>query len=851
MNRRSVAQVSKPAVSPISKSACRPNADRKFKVTAFLRPLGFNASTLQRFNVFGALFGLSLLVTPHVALATPPSGYYEVWGDEFNESSLDTTRWDYWLLGSRRDAINVTNAVSLNGSNLVITTYTSNDVHYTAMIATDETFRSRYGYWEASIEWGDTNGMWSAFWFQSPTMGTWLYDPFVSGSEIDIVEHRATDGGADGDIMNIVQNNIHWNGYGSAAKSAGSGNIGSGLGSGFHTYGFLWTPTAYTIHIDGSNLRLWNYSNNGVPVSESTEWTILSSEMDDTSTTWAGEIPTNGYGSLAASTTKLTVDYVRYYAPTNTIFWTGAADGLGLTNSANFVSNMPPLSTSDLTFSYLSGTNLNLKLSADLAIDGLVFLNMDNAVTIGGTNTLTLGSGGIDMVAANHTVTINCPVNVSASQTWLVGISNPGDTLDLNGNIGGSGTLSKGNWGTLILNGTNTFSGTLNVDLANTSSGSSGISDGIVRITRSQNVQNITTIGIRDNNGAWSTLQLTNLLGNVSVPANITLAGRNTNVVAIENMSGSNTLSGNVSITSGGGFYLLQSDAGTLNFGGTITASSTATGTRTFTFQGAGNFLVSGSFQNGSATTINIAKSNSGTLTFSGVNALSGTVTNWAGSLIVNGSLVCPLAVAAGELAGTGTIGGAASIQSGATLAPANLAAGILNFGNSLILNAGSTSIFQIHKTLQTNDSVVVTGAQALGGTLIVTNLAGNLAAGDSFQLFSAGTFSGNFSSFTLPTLGTGLAWNTNGLTNGVLSVISIAAPQFGSLSRRADGNFVFSATGAAYTTYNLDAASNLSPPIIWLVITSTIADPSGTFQLSDLLATNFPSRFYRITSEQ
>lgn len=274
---------------------------------------------------FGCAAALAILLFGQIAKAAPPAGYYLVWSDEFNGTSLDTTKWDYWLLGGRRDAVNIQNAVSVGGGNLTITTYTSNNVHYTAMIATDGTFRSRYGYWESSIKWGDTNGMWSAFWMQSPTMGTYLNDPFVSGSELDIVEHRSTDGGGNGDINNIVQNNIHWNGYGSDAESAGSGNIGSGLGSGFHTYGFLWTPgtastSVYTLYVDGNNLRSWNYANNSVPVSESTEWTILSSEVDDTSTTWAGTIPSAGYGSLASSTTKLTVDYVRYYAPTNTIF---------------------------------------------------------------------------------------------------------------------------------------------------------------------------------------------------------------------------------------------------------------------------------------------------------------------------------------------------------------------------------------------------------------------------------------------------------------------------------------------------------------------------------------------------
>ncbi|MGH7940209.1 MAG: family 16 glycosylhydrolase [Limisphaerales bacterium] len=805
-----------------------------------MHPLHLKVST--------AAFILALLFIGRHASATPPPGYYQVWGDEFNGSSLDTTKWDYLDLGSRRDAVNVTNAVSFNGSNLVITTYTSNNVHYTAMIASDQTFGPRYGYWESSIKWGDTNGMWSAFWFQSPTMGDYLYDPFVSGSEIDVVEHRATDGGSDGDIMNIVQNNIHWNGYGSDAESAGSGNIGSGLGSGFHTYGLLWTPSAYTIDIDGSNACSWNFSNDGVPISESSEWVILSSEVDDTSTTWAGEIPPDGYGSLAASTTKLMVDYVRYYAPTNTIFWTGAAEGLYLNNPGDYVSNMPPVATSDVTFSGLSGNNLNPTLSAPLAVDGLVFLNMNNAVTIGGTSTLTLGAGGIDMVAANHTVTINCPVNLSAGQSWLVGINSPGDTLNLNGSISGSGTLAKGSWGTLILNGNNSFSGALDVDLGSSGSGSSGLSDGIVRITRTQNVAYVPTIAIRDNNDAWSTLQLTNLLGNVIVPANITLAGRNTNVAAIENMSGSNTLSGNLSITGGGDYYLFQSDAGTLNFGGTISASSTATGARALTFQGAGDFLLSGSVENGSATTINIAKSNSGTLTVAGANPFSGTVTNWQGSLIINGSLACPLTAAAGSLGGHGTISGATSIESGATLAPANLGAGALTFGNSLTLNSAAASIFNINKSLKTNDSVHVAGSLVLAGTLIVTNLSGNLAAGDTFTLFTAGSFSGDFSTFTLPQLGTGLEWNTNALANGVLSVISTVVPEIKAVTRQADGNYDFNGDGAAYTTYALEAATNLSQPVAWLVITSAIADASGAFQLSDVEATNFADRFYRVT---
>ena len=517
-------------------------------------------------------------------------------------------------------------------------------------------------------------------------------------------------------------------------------------------------------------------------------------------------------------------------------------------DSANYISNMPPLATSDVTISSLSGNNLSPALDGDLALDGLVFLWLNNGASVNGANTLTLGAGGIDMVAANHSITINCPIVIGADQKWLVGQNSPGNTLTVNGNISGSAALSKGSWGTLILNGTNSFSGALNIDLADTGGSSSGLSDGITRITRGENVANVPTIAIRNNNAAWSTLQLTNLLANLTIPANVTLAGRNTNVAAIENLSGSNTISGGLTINSGGGFYLLQSDSGTLNFGGTISAGSSATGARTLTFQGGGDFYISGSIQNGSASTINVAKTNSGALTFFGLNTFSGSTTNWRGNLFVNGTLTSSLTVAGGTLGGGGTIGGAVTIQSGATLSPGN-SIGALNFGNNLTLAAGSTNFIQLNESLQTNDAVKVTGALAFGGTLVVTNLAGRLAPDDSFKIFSAGSHSGNFSALKLPPLDFGLAWNTNGLTNEILSVVATVAPQFSSIARQSDGNFVFNGAGAANGNYELDAATNLATPVFWMFVTNAAAGTNGLFQLFDLQATNYLQRFYRISA--
>jgi autotransporter-associated beta strand protein len=333
----------------------------------------------------------------------------------------------------------------------------------------------------------------------------------------------------------------------------------------------------------------------------------------------------------------------------------------------------------------------------------------------------------------------------------------------------------------------------------------------------------------------------------VLVPSAITLNGRNTNAVAIENLSGSNTLAGGLTINVGGGYYLLQSDgAGTLNLGGII--SSVATGTRTFTFQGNGNFYVSGSIQNGSASTIVLLKTNAGVLTIAGASTFSGATTNYRGSLVVNGSLASSLTVAGGTLGGSGSVGGATTIQSGAALSPGN-SVGTLTFGSSLTLAAGSTNIFEINQSLRMNDAVNVAGVLNYGGTLIVTNLSGNLTAGENFKLFNAKNYSGNFSSLHLPPLGTNLVWNTSGLSNGVLSVaLGAVAPQVGQISLTGT-NLVFrGGGGAAGYPFTVLGSPDLTLPLMdWNVIGTGTFDGDGNFIFSNGINPQPGTQFYQI----
>jgi beta-glucanase (GH16 family) len=254
------------------------------------------------------LLGLALAL-PGCAtrpVVSRPPGYKLVWSDDFKGHALDTNKWGYWLTGPRRNALNVTNAVSVAHGGVTITSYSEGGRHYTGMISSEGKFAPVHGYWEARIRFEDSPGMWSAFWLQSPTMGRPVGDTATAGVEVDICEHRVRDNQGT-NLAPVVQHTLHWDGYGRYHQSRGQLTPPMGLDRGFHVYGCEVTASGYRFFVDGK--LTWT-----VPeaVSNAREFVILSSEIEDHA--WSGHIPPGGYGDGQHSHTKMTVDYVRYYS---------------------------------------------------------------------------------------------------------------------------------------------------------------------------------------------------------------------------------------------------------------------------------------------------------------------------------------------------------------------------------------------------------------------------------------------------------------------------------------------------------------------------------------------------------
>ena len=424
---------------------------------------------------------------------------------------------------------------------------------------------------------------------------------------------------------------------------------------------------------------------------------------------------------------------------------------------------------------------------------GEVILN-GGGLTLGGAGRLNNGDQAMPVVN-NGTLTFNS----TAAQT-------------ISGAISGTGALIKTNSGTLTLTGANTMSGAVTVNggtlFASTANAAtdrafsyvSGITVNSGGTLRSSANAMFGWDGTQEkpimvNSGGVLTCDSGADVG----VATVTLAGGTLANLGASAAYGSwrfdnagdklavtqdSTASAvNVKFANGGAIDV--SATKTLNFTGTITDASA-----------------------GGVSTV-VKSGGTGTLVLVGANTYTGTTTVNVGILLVNGSIGSgAVTVASGaSLGGNGTINGATTVNSGGTLTPGT-SAGKLTVNNSVTLQPGGTTFMEISKTPLTNDQLRVTGTLTYDGTLTVTNVAGTLVLGDSFQLFNANSTSGLFAATNLPALDPGLAWNFDA-ASGVLSVVQPVATNPTNISYALGGGSLTLSWPADHTGWTLQTQTN------------------------------------------
>jgi uncharacterized protein with beta-barrel porin domain len=214
-------------------------------------------------------------------------------------------------------------------------------------------------------------------------------------------------------------------------------------------------------------------------------------------------------------------------------------------------------------------------------------------------------------------------------------------------------------------------------------------------------------------------------------------------------------------------------------------------------------------------------------MTLDATNTYGNGTTLGGGTLIVNGTLPTgTLTISNGTtLGGNGMISPAVTLPAGATLAP-GASIGKLTVNNTVNLQAGSTTRMELNKAAGTNDQLRVIGNLTYGGTLTVTNLAGQLWAGDSFQIFVPNSWNGAFAVTNLPALPTGFNWNWSPAT-GTLSITTTVALNPTDISANFAGNTVELNWPSDHTGWRLETNA------------VSIADANAWFTLPGSTSTN------------
>jgi autotransporter-associated beta strand protein len=209
-------------------------------------------------------------------------------------------------------------------------------------------------------------------------------------------------------------------------------------------------------------------------------------------------------------------------------------------------------------------------------------------------------------------------------------------------------------------------------------------------------------------------------------------------------------------------------------------------------------------------------------------------------TLDVSGRTDQTLTLAADQtLQGSGIVHGNLTAGSGAAVVPGGAGViGTLTASSNVVLSG--TTMMDVNKTAATHDQISSSRYIAYGGTLNVANLAGTLAAGDNFALFSGATYIGAFAAINPATPGAGLVWDTSSLnSNGTLKIAGASVPPTISGITASGGNVVISGTNNAGSggTYHVLASTNLALPFAsWSVSTNGTFNGSGNFSFTNLM---------------
>ena len=398
-------------------------------------------------------------------------------------------------------------------------------------------------------------------------------------------------------------------------------------------------------------------------------------------------------------------------------------------------------------------------------------------------------------------------------------------TCTFQGGFAGTGSLTIGGSASVVAGvatfvGNCSYSGDTVIDATANVNGGSGIFVFNGKNNIMNNGGNLVLIGGSTGRATFdldgTTQSINALIAINGTPGNAWITNSSATVATLS--LGGNNASGSFGgqITSGhGAITLVKNGTGTQ----ALTGNNTYTGNTTIN---AGTLALSGS---GSI-------SNSATITISTNATLDASELSGQTFILNNGQ----------TLAGNGAINVNLTVNSGATVMPGSTT----NIGTLTVPGAAQLQGTTIMKLDSATSDQLNASSFVYGGTLTVTNIDGALTAGQSFQLFPGGSYSGAFSTINLPTLGKGLAWSNNLLNSGTLQVVATNQPRIANVVLSGT-KLIFSGTnGVASELYTVLSSTNLAFPLSqWTPVLTNNFDNNGNFSVTNTLTPNTLQNFY------
>ncbi|SMC18343.1 Carbohydrate binding domain-containing protein [Andreprevotia lacus DSM 23236] len=197
------------------------------------------------------------VVTPTPAGIPVPAGYKLVWNDEFNNGSLDTSKWEFEVNGSGggnnelQYYTNRSQNASVQNGALAIKAlkeqYTGNDGtrNYTSARLHSKASWT-FGRMEARLKLPYGQGLWPAFWMMPQDS---VYGGWAASGEIDILEAINTKGAGG----NTVYGSIH---YGASWPNNQHTTVAytppTSIADNYHVYAVEWEPGQIRWYVDNT-----------------------------------------------------------------------------------------------------------------------------------------------------------------------------------------------------------------------------------------------------------------------------------------------------------------------------------------------------------------------------------------------------------------------------------------------------------------------------------------------------------------------------------------------------------------------------------------------------------------------